>query len=99
MLTDDQQKYFFDLFKNGLYNRDKLTIETYFDEIEESEIRNKRNKLLREAEKNAVKSAKKLVNKIKYYTTDELENVLIADQNNDFGNGLLKEINEELDQK
>lgn len=99
MLTKKQQKYFFELFKNAFYLDEKLTIETIYKKIEDPEVREIRNNLLVEAEKKAIRYAKKAVSKIKHKSFDTLLNdVLQAEGSNSekFGEELLDEIEDDL---
>ena len=102
MLTKDQKKYFFNLFKNSFYLDDKVTIEALYKDIEKPEVREKRDKLLIEAEKNAIKFAKKAVSKIKNLDFKELfEGFTSSDESHgeQFGENLLKDIEKELRKK
>ena len=99
MLTKEQQKYFFELFKNAFYLDEKLTIETIYKKIEDPEVREIRNKLLVKAEKKAIRYAKKAVSKIKRRNFDTLlKDVLQSEGSNSdkFGEELLDEIEDDL---
>ena len=99
MLTKDQQKFFFNYFKNVLYNDDKITIEEIYKKIEDPEVREIRDNLLREAEKKAIRYAKVAVRKIKNKTFEQLLNAVQNpdDQNpGSFGEDLLDEIEKDL---
>lgn len=96
MLTQEEQNFLFDLYKNALYLEDKYEIEESFKQIDDEKIREKRNRLLKEAEKNASKLAKKLIKKIKHNPIDKLTDILNSEDQGNFGKELLKEIQEEL---
>lgn len=97
MLTKEQQLYFFNLYKNAFYLDDKLEIEESLKEIEKPEVRKNRDRLLKAAEKNATTLARKVVNKIKHKSIEELETLLNSENHESFGEDLLKEIESELE--
>ena len=97
MLTEEQERYFFDLFKNVFYLDDKQVIEESLKDIDRSEVRKKRDRLLVAAEKNSIKLAHKIVNEIKDKDIHEIEGILSSDTQKNFGEELLKEIESELE--
>ena len=99
MLTKKQQNYFFELFRNAFYFDVKATIEEIYKDIEKDEIRQIRDQLLIEAEKRAIKNAKKAVRKIKNKSIDQLLKLFSDDSrpnNEKFGEDLLNEIEKDL---
>ena len=102
MLTNDQQKFFFNLFKNAFYQDDKITIEEIYKNIEKADVRETRDKLLLEAEKRAIRSAKKAVKKIKNKKFKNLYKAVTSSDDSSsekFGEELLEEIEEDTKKK
>ena len=99
MLTEGEESYLFQVFKNALYADDKATIEELYPNIEKEEIRITRDLLLREAEKTAIINARRAVRKIKNQTIDQLLQQYNEDKTSSlqtFGDELFAEITMDL---
>ncbi len=96
MLTEEQQQYFFKLYKRAIYQPTKEITEELFNDTENPKTQIKRNRLLADAEKDAEKLARKIVNKIKKYSIEELDARLKLEPEN-FGDDLLTDIKSDLE--
>ena len=100
MLTEEQQSYFFKLFKNVFYADDKAAIEEIYNNIEKEKIRTARDRLLREAENRATTNAQKAVRKIRNKSMDQLLQQYNEDSTSSqqkFGEELFAEIEMDLE--
>ena len=96
MLTEDQQEYLFNVFKNAFYYDNKSAIEENLKQIEGQKTRKERDELLKAAEKNASKLASSMIKKIKHMSMKEISDTINSQEQDNFGKGLLNEVNDEL---